>query len=292
MNRIRSSLPAACALVLSAGLRGARSRAGRLLQGQDRQHRSSASRRPAATTSMARAVARHIGKHIPGNPNVIVQNAPGRRLAVRGAQSRRHAAARRHRHRDLQPRPGDAVDRAAGNRQSRFPQPCLAWRRRRRLPGLLRLRAERREDLGRHDEPQVVHPRLDRQRRRQLHQRRDAAHRVQRAGAPDPRLSRQRRAAHRHRARRARRRLRRLCIDHARLDQREEGPSVRALLREAAATRSRRARSISAPSPRPTSSARSSTCSAAATRSAGRSSCRSRCRRIGSRSCGKPSTRP
>ena len=31
----------------------------------------------------ARLVSRHIGKHIPGNPTVIVQNMPGRQPAAR-----------------------------------------------------------------------------------------------------------------------------------------------------------------------------------------------------------------
>ena len=40
------------------------------------------------------------------------------------------------------PGPGDAIDRAAGDGQGRLPQHRLGRRRRRRLPGLLRLRAD------------------------------------------------------------------------------------------------------------------------------------------------------
>ena len=236
--------------------RGARPRAAGLLQGQDRQHhrrlhagrrlrhqRRARSRATSASTSPAIRTS-----------SCRTSRAPAR--SRRCAISTRRCRATAPRLSAFNPGPGDAIDRAAGNGQGRLPQPRLGRRRRRRLPDLLRLRAGRREDLGRHDEPQGVHPRLDRERRRQLHQRRGAAAGVQRAGAPDPRLPRQRRAAHRDRARRARRRLRLLCLDSDRLGQREEGASVRALLRNSAARRSRRARSISAPSPRPTSSAR------------------------------------
>ena len=122
------------------------------------------------------ARSRHIGRHIPGNPNVIVQNPPG----AGSLSAVRNLDATLSRDGTLtvvvQSRPGDAIDRAAGDGQGRLPQRLVGGQARRRLPGLLRLWAEGRERLwGRHDEPQRVHPRLDRQRRRQLHQRRHAA---------------------------------------------------------------------------------------------------------------------
>jgi tripartite-type tricarboxylate transporter receptor subunit TctC len=76
LHHIRFSLPTACALALSAGLAAP-------AQAQPDFYRGKTVNiivgfTPAGGYDVnGRAVARHIGRHIPGNPNVIVQNAPG-----------------------------------------------------------------------------------------------------------------------------------------------------------------------------------------------------------------------
>ena len=46
-----------------------------------------------------RVVARHIGRHIPGNPTIVPKNMPGAGSAVRPATSAKRRAQGRHRHR-------------------------------------------------------------------------------------------------------------------------------------------------------------------------------------------------
>ena len=68
-------LPAAT-LLFSSGGAGRRAVRRRLLQRQDRDGRGE-HRTGGGYDAMARAIARHIGKHIPGNPTVVVRNMPG-----------------------------------------------------------------------------------------------------------------------------------------------------------------------------------------------------------------------
>ena len=76
MNRIRSSLPAACALVLSAAFTAPAHAQADFYKGKT--INLIVGFTPAGGYDInGRAVARHIGKHIPGNPNIIVQNNPG-----------------------------------------------------------------------------------------------------------------------------------------------------------------------------------------------------------------------
>ncbi len=60
-----------------AGVGRLRAVAGGFLPRQDRRSRTSPTASAAATTMYARLIARHMGKHIPGNPTVVPQNMPG-----------------------------------------------------------------------------------------------------------------------------------------------------------------------------------------------------------------------
>ncbi len=76
MIHIRFSLPAVCALALSAGLAAPAQAQPDFYKGKT--VNIIVGFTPAGGYDVnGRAVARHIGKHIPGNPNVIVQNQPG-----------------------------------------------------------------------------------------------------------------------------------------------------------------------------------------------------------------------
>ena len=76
LSHIRFSLSAACALALSAGLAAPAHAQADFYKGKT--VTIIVGFTPAGGYDInGRAVARHIGKHIPGNPNVIVQNAPG-----------------------------------------------------------------------------------------------------------------------------------------------------------------------------------------------------------------------
>jgi tripartite-type tricarboxylate transporter receptor subunit TctC len=76
LHHIRFSLPAVCALALSAGLAAPAQAQPDFYKGKT--VNIIVGFTPAGGYDVnGRAVARHIGRHIPGNPNVIVQNAPG-----------------------------------------------------------------------------------------------------------------------------------------------------------------------------------------------------------------------
>jgi tripartite-type tricarboxylate transporter receptor subunit TctC len=73
---IRYSLPAACALALSAGLTATAHAQADFYKGKT--VTIVVGFTPGGGYDInARALARHIGRHIPGNPTVVVQNAPG-----------------------------------------------------------------------------------------------------------------------------------------------------------------------------------------------------------------------
>ena len=112
----------------------------------------------------ARALARFIPDHIPGHPTVIVQNMPGAGslVAVRSLNV-------------TQPKDGtvmvtfDAgtdhpVRRPTGDGESRFSEIRLDRHRHAEFPGLLRIRSQRGEKLGRHDASQGIHPGIGRRR--------------------------------------------------------------------------------------------------------------------------------
>ena len=76
MVYIRFSLPAACALALSAGLLTAAHAQPDFYKGKT--VNIVVGLTPGGGYDInGRAVARHIGRHIPGNPTIVVQNAPG-----------------------------------------------------------------------------------------------------------------------------------------------------------------------------------------------------------------------
>ena len=139
----------------------------------------------------ARMLARHLGRHIPGNPNVIVQNMPG----AASMTSVRYLDA-------TAPKDGTVITTfdpglitqvaAAARRVQGQVSPTYQW-----IGTLLRdiricyaWARDRHQDLGRHDEAQGVPDRHHRQGLQRLCERRDPAQGVQRAGAADRRLSR------------------------------------------------------------------------------------------------------
>jgi tripartite-type tricarboxylate transporter receptor subunit TctC len=76
LTPIRCRLSAACALVLSAGLAAPAHAQADFYKGKT--INIVVGFTPGGGYDVnARAVARHIGRHIPGNPNVVVQNSPG-----------------------------------------------------------------------------------------------------------------------------------------------------------------------------------------------------------------------
>ncbi len=180
----------------------------------------------------ARLLARHYGRHIPGNPNVIVQNMPG----AASMTSVRYLDA-------TAPKDGTVIttlrsglitqvltsDKPVVN----FAELPVDRHAPARHPHLLRLARDRHQDDRRRAQAQGVPDRRHRQGLQRLCQRRDPAQRAQGAGATDRRLSRQRRAAHGARARRARRQLRLLDRHAAGLARAEEDQSAGALLAEA-----------------------------------------------------------
>ena len=145
---------------------------------------------------------------------------------------------------------------------------CYAWAR------------DRHQDLRRHDEAQGVPDRHHRQRLQRLRERRDPAQRVQGAGAPDCRLSRQQRAAPGAGARRARGQLRLLDRDAAGVAGQKRINRAAALLGRRGPTTCRRTcptcSTSRSPEQRP-----SSTSSTRRANLGGRSSSPSRCRRSG-----------
>ena len=92
---------------------------------------SSAPAPPAATTSYSRLLARHIGRHIPGNPNVIAGEYARRRRHPRRDLRRQDRSAGRHDPVDRQPgpagRPGARTEHDVSVRPSRLPldRQCL-----------------------------------------------------------------------------------------------------------------------------------------------------------------------
>ncbi len=76
MTPIRCRLSAACALVLSTGLAAPAHAQADFYKGKT--ITITVGFTPGGGYDInARAIARHIGRHIPGNPNIVVQNAPG-----------------------------------------------------------------------------------------------------------------------------------------------------------------------------------------------------------------------
>ena len=67
----------------------------------------------------ARLLARHMSKHIPGNPTIIVQNQPGAGSLTMTNQLLRRGPVRRHRDRRLVQRPADHAAAAADRRALR-----------------------------------------------------------------------------------------------------------------------------------------------------------------------------
>ena len=61
----------------------------------------------------ARLLARHIGRHIPGNPTVVVQNMPGSASLKSVQYLDRRCAGRRHADHHIQSRPDHAIDHLA-----------------------------------------------------------------------------------------------------------------------------------------------------------------------------------
>ena len=162
----------------------------------------------------ARVLTRHIGRHIPGNPNVIVQNMPGAASLNSVKYLIRRRADRRHLHQRVQSRPDHAIaDRAAEGRHQ-LPGLRLDRQHQRGLPRLPHLERHRHQDLaglaGAAQGDRGQHRRRHLRLYRQPHPERPVRHEA----ATGDGLSRQRREAHRDRARRARRRLR-LVDEHA-----------------------------------------------------------------------------
>ena len=210
----------------------ARRRAGAVLQRQDRD---------AGRRLFGRRRLRHLCAHAgaplrPPHPRQSERHRAehaGRGQHDVGALSRRHRAEGRHRHHHVRSR----ADHAGADRRQaggRFRQLPVGRHAAARHPHLLRLGRDRHQDLRRHDEAQGVPDRHHRQGLQRLCERRDPAQRVQGAGAPDLRLSRQQRAAARARARRARRQLRLLDRDAAGLAGQPEDQRAAAVLGDAA----------------------------------------------------------
>ena len=167
----------------------------------------------------ARLIARHLGKHIPGDPNIVVQNLQSSGLALinriyntpdkDGLRSGSSSAAHRR-------SPSWATPTRASTR-SRSPG-SAACRPTATMPTACRSIRVLCQDGGRpaHDRPPVRQDRLDRRGRdqRHLHQ-----HRARRSQAQHParaRLSRRRRRLPRAAAHRARRPGRRRVVDEGR----------------------------------------------------------------------------
>ena len=226
----------------------------------------------------ARVLARHMGRHIPGNPTMVVQNMPGAG-SLNAVHYLDNTAAK-----DgtvLNTFNFGAIGEARlspGQDQDRFPQVQLDRQHQPGPHGLLRLARARREDAGRAQGAAEGALRLD---RRRLVVRPQPAHHeehLRREAAAGRRLSRQRRAAHRDRARRARRRLRRLVEHSGRVDRGQEDQSGDPLVagdraRHAAGRAVHRSRSR-----RTSARARSCSCCSPPTSSGGRSWRRRRCR--------------
>ena len=83
----------------------------------------------------ARLLARHMPKHIPGNPTIIVQNQPGAGSLTMTNQLLRRGPVRRHRVRRLVQRPADHAAAAADRRALRADQDQLGRQHQPRNPG-------------------------------------------------------------------------------------------------------------------------------------------------------------
>ena len=189
--------------------RGTRRGAGRriLLQGQDRAHRGRLLGRRRLRPLRTRAGAAYRPPH-PGQSECHRAEHAGRREPQFGEVHVRRRADRRHPDQRIQPRPDHAVADGAAESRHQLPRLWLGRQHQRGFPRLPHLERHRHQDLaglagateGHHGQHRGRHLGLYRQPHPERPVRREAA-------AGDG-LSRQRRQAHRDRARRARRRLR------------------------------------------------------------------------------------
>ena len=102
-----------------------------------------------AYDTYGRAVARHLGKHIPGNPTVVPVNRPGRRQPDGGELTLQRRAEGRLDHRPLQPQHSARTVDGKFRGEVRRPQIHMARQRRQRSQRLRRLAHRRGQDLGR-----------------------------------------------------------------------------------------------------------------------------------------------
>ena len=96
----------------------------------------------------ARVLTRHIGRHIPGNPNVIVQNMPGAASLNSVKYISAARADRRHLHQRVQPRPDHAVADGAAEGRRQLPRLRLGRQHQRGFPRLPHLERHRHQDLA------------------------------------------------------------------------------------------------------------------------------------------------
>ena len=166
-----------------------------------------------------RLFARHLGRHIPGQPNVIVQNMPGAGIAARRQFPRQHRAQGRHRHRDLLARHAAARDHrpqrqcAVRCARAHLARLVVELRQRRLLP----VRAQGRQGaVDRRCAPRrraTARPRRHRRGRDRQRRGDGVAQRAWPQPPSHPRLSGFRRAVPRGRSPRSRRPLRRAVGD-------------------------------------------------------------------------------
>ena len=181
----------------------------------------------------ARVLSRHIGRHIPGQPNVIVQNMPG----AASLNSVRYVATAAPTDGTVinafNPGPDHAVGDGAAEDRREFSGLRLARQRHRGFPRLPHLERHRHQGLAGPAQAPAGEFRRHRRRHRVLHRLEDAERPVRRRCPAGDRLSRLDREAHRDRARRARRRLHRLDQRAGAVGAREEGHGAPAVLAHA-----------------------------------------------------------
>ena len=96
----------------------------------------------------ARLVARHLGRHIPGKPNVIVQNMPGAASMTSVRYLDANAAEGRHRHHHLRSRSDPRDHCGPRDVQGQVLRLPVGRHAAARHPHLLRLDRQRHQDLG------------------------------------------------------------------------------------------------------------------------------------------------